>query len=710
MGGPLWSGSVTRGGIVSRKHARRNGRRRDALRRRQQGDVLTGTIHVSRPGVATVETAEGVFAVGRGGIREAMSGDEVQVSLSSRRGRERLAYVQGVARRATATFLGTFRRAEPLGVVVPLDARIRRDFFVLPTDDSAHALDVADGDVVAGRILEYPTRKSAGVVTIERRVGSPVELDMGIEAVVASYGLVVEFASAALEQAEKIAPNVAETLALDPGRRDLRQSCVITVDPSDARDFDDAIGARRRADGYELEVHIADVTNYVSWASPIDEEARRRTCSAYLVDRVIPMLPERLCDDVCSLKPQEDRLCMSVIVRLDCRGEVLGAEVLRTAVRSKARLDYAAADRLLAGEAAPDDLPCDSRWRRPVAESLAVLDELASLRRERRARRGSIDFVTREAKVILDAAGHPKGVSVRERTRATSLVEEAMLLANESVAKLISDAGLPCAYRVHERPSPEELEATIPVLRELGLVRGTQDRAVIAGDPRAIRAVLEAARGTTGEVLANSVLLRAQKRAVYLPHNDGHYALAAPAYCHFTSPIRRYPDIIVHRALKLLLAREEAGRPGGERVALGRVQRETERILPQLCRTCSERERAADAAAHASQRVKMAELYAARVGEDFSGVVVGVERYGLFVMIEESRAEGLLSTRSLGSERFIYDESLMALTGEESGACWRPGRRIAVRVASVDVMQGQIDFALAGDASASGTPRRGRLH
>lgn len=288
------------GGIVSRKHARRNGRRRDALRRRQQGDVLTGTIHVSRPGVATVETAEGVFAVGRGGIREAMSGDEVQVSLSSRRGRERLAYVQGVARRATATFLGTFRRAEPLGVVVPLDARIRRDFFVLPTDDSAHALDVADGDVVAGRILEYPTRKSAGVVTIERRVGSPVELDMGIEAVVASYGLVVEFASAALEQAEKIAPNVAETLALDPGCRDLRQSCVITVDPSDARDFDDAIGARRRADGYELEVHIADVTNYVSWASPIDEEARRRTCSAYLVDRVIPMLPERLCDDVCS--------------------------------------------------------------------------------------------------------------------------------------------------------------------------------------------------------------------------------------------------------------------------------------------------------------------------------------------------------------------------------------------------------------------------
>ena len=434
----------------------------------------------------------------------------------------------------------------------------------------------------------------------------------------------------------------------------------------------------------------------------IDEAAAARHLKAQFA--------ERLCDDVCSLKPQEDRLCMSVIVRLDCRGEVLGAEVLRTAVRSKARLDYAAADRLLAGEAAPDDLPCDSRWRRPVAESLAVLDELASLRRERRARRGSIDFVTREAKVILDAAGHPKGVSVRERTRATSLVEEAMLLANESVAKLISDAGLPCAYRVHERPSPEELEATIPVLRELGLVRGTQDRAVIAGDPRAIRAVLEAARGTTGEVLANSVLLRAQKRAVYLPHNDGHYALAAPAYCHFTSPIRRYPDIIVHRALKLLLARGEAGRPGGERVALGRVQRETERILPQLCRTCSERERAADAVAHASQRVKMAELYAARVGEDFSGVVVGVERYGLFVMIEESRAEGLLSTRSLGSERFIYDESLMALTGEESGACWRPGRRIAVRVASVDVMQGQIDFALAGDASASGTPRRGRLH
>jgi ribonuclease R len=294
--------------------------------------------------------------------------------------------------------------------------------------------------------------------------------------------------------------------------------------------------------------------------------------------------------------------------------------------------------------------------------------------------------------VTLDEKGRPTGVSVRRRTRATGLVEEAMLLANESVAKMLADREVPCAYRVHERPSPDDLRSTVLPLSELGLIKTTAQRdALVAGDPAAIRGVLESARGTSGEHLASALLLRAQRRAVYLPQNQGHYALGASAYCHFTSPIRRYPDILVHRALKALLA----GRLNDREQTLVAKQ------LPQLCSTCSHMERVADAASQASEDVKMAELYADKVGQSFSGIVVGCERYGLFVMLDDTCAEGLLPTRELGAEWFSYDEARMTLTGEESGQVWRLGRRVAVEVTGTDIARGRIDFALAGPHPAA---------
>jgi ribonuclease R len=643
--------------------------------------------------MATVETPEGTFRVARRGLREAMNGDEVTVSVFPARGGEKVALVQGVITRAQTTFLGRFELAGPLGAVVPLDARLGRDFFVVPEDTSPARLGVGEGDVVVARIAEYPTRNSAAVVTIKRRVGSSDELDLNVESVIASYGLATEFPPAALAQAEGIQAGVEEALKREPGRRDLRSLRCVTIDPTDARDFDDAVFATRLQDGgFELWVHIADVTHYVGWDSPIDNEAKRRTCSAYLVDRVLPMLPERLCNDVCSLRPHEDRLAMSVRMELDDQGRLISAEAMTSAIRSAARLDYDTVDALLAGRVDASALHEDQKDAQVLEEALRTLDCIRGLRERIREERGSIDFDTVEPKVTLDEEGHPTGVTVRTRTRATGLVEEAMLLANESVARMLADREVPCAYRVHERPSPEDLRTTVRPLMELGLIDGNAQReALIAGEPEAINAVLDAARGTSGELLASALLLRAQKRAIYLPTNQGHYALGAHAYCHFTSPIRRYPDELVHRALKALLA----GTLGGKE------QEQIAGQLPQLCATCSQMERAADAAARASQHIKMAELYADRVGEVFSGVVCGCERFGLFVMLDETCAEGLLPTRALGGEWLEYDEDRMTLTGEESGRVWGLGTHVRVMVTETDIPRGRIDFALADARDAA---------
>ncbi len=654
--------------------------------RKKQHDLLAGTVHVTRAGSASVETAEGTFLVARGGIHEAMDGDEVQVELVHRGGTEPQAVVRAVLQRATLTFLGSYAPAGPLGAVVPLDGRMGHDFFVLPDDDCAERLGVSDGDIVEARILAYPARGSAGVVTLDRRVGAAAELDLLIETIIASHGLVTQFSPATLEQAEALTLDVEGALAQQRARRDLRDHITLTIDPTDARDFDDAVEARRLDDGgYEVWVHIADVTYYLPWGSSMDLEARQRTCSTYLADRVLPMLPERLCNDLCSLRPNEDRLAMSVRLTLNKRGVVQDAKAMSSVIRSRARLDYETADLLLVGALTEQDLPCVPEDAEQVAEAIVLLDEVAALRRELRKRRGAIDFDTREAKVVLDEKGHPIDVQVRERTRATSLIEEAMLMANEAVAKMLADLDAPAAYRVHEHPSPEHLSATLPALQDLGLLeKGDADR-LVAGDPFVVQDILERSEGKPGEYLAGALLLRAQKRAVYQPNNVGHYALGAKAYCHFTSPIRRYPDVVVHRAIKAKLA----GKLGSLE------QRQIAADLPQLCRTCSEQERVADTAARESQKAKMAEFYADRIGELCSGTVVGCERFGLFVMLDDTCAEGLLPTRALGEEWFSFDEARMTLRGEESGRAFSLGQRIAVQVAGANPARGQIDFVLA---------------
>lgn len=685
----------------------KNGRRGPARSRRLPG--LTGTVRVY-DARAEVETAEGVYRLGSRSMREAMPGDRVYVSLHRGKGGARRAVVEHVIDRAVAAIVGVFEPAGPLGAVRPLDARIKQDFFVLPADDSPRRLGVEPGDIVSARIVDYPSRTESGVVTLERRIGDANEPSLGIECVMARYGLVDGYPQAAVDEAASLAVDVEGALA-DPLRRDIRDRFAITIDPVDARDFDDAISvARTVRGGWMLGVHIADVSYYVDWGSAIDLEARRRSTSVYLADRVLPMLPERLCNDLCSLRPDEDRLAFTVDIELDAQGRVRTYEPYPSVIRSRVRMDYGAADALLR-EGDPDGAALDAaaRGRAELAVEAARAngvdlraflrnaDALARARREIRRKRGSIDFDTPEVHVLLDEAGMPVDIVTRERTAATSLVEEAMLLANECVAEFLADRDLVSAYRVHEDPSPDSLASAAKTLTELGAVEGGLAAGIMLGDPRAINAAVEDAADTAFAPQVNALLLRAQQRAVYKSHNEGHYALGARVYCHFTSPIRRYPDLIAHRVLKVALAKHELGK----KEALARAPRLTgkgpqalEAICPQLCRQASDNERAADAAANASQKVKVAQLYAGRIGERDTGTVSWISDLGAFVRLDATGAEGLIRMNALGTEWWDFDDVRLTFTGDSTGTRVGLGCRVVVEVASVNVLRGHLDLKL----------------
>lgn len=677
--------------------------------RRGPARSLTGTVRVY-DARAEVETAEGVYRLGSRSMREAMPGDRVYVSLHRGKGGARRAVVEHVIDRAVAAIVGVFEPAGPLGAVRPLDTRIKQDFFVLPADDSPRRLGVEPGDIVSARIVDYPSRTESGVVTLERRIGDANEPSLGIECVMARYGLVDGYPQAAVDEAASLAVDVEGALA-DPLRRDIRDRFAITIDPVDARDFDDAISvARTVRGGWMLGVHIADVSHYVDWESAIDLEARRRSTSVYLADRVLPMLPERLCNDLCSLRPDEDRLAFTVDIELDAQGRVRTYEPYPSVIRSRVRMDYGAADALLR-EGEPDGAALDAaaRGRAELAVEAARAngvdlraflrnaDALARARREIRRKRGSIDFDTPEVHVLLDEAGMPVDIVTRERTAATSLVEEAMLLANECVAEFLADRDLVSAYRVHEDPSPDSLASAAKTLTELGAVEGGLAAGIMLGDPRAINAAVEDAADTAFAPQVNALLLRAQQRAVYKSHNEGHYALGARAYCHFTSPIRRYPDLIAHRVLKVALAKHELGK----KEALARAPRLTgkgpqalEAICPQLCRQASDNERAADAAANASQKVKVAQLYAGRIGERDTGTVSWISDLGAFVRLDATGAEGLIRMNALGTEWWDFDDVRLTLTGDSTGTKVGLGCRVVVEVASVNVLRGHLDLKL----------------
>ena len=573
--------------------------------------------------------------------------------------------------------------AEPFAVVVPADPRITHDIFTMRAD----APDVPDGAVVRVTMVTYPDRNSAATGVITEVLASDADV-AAVDLILARYHLEKPFSAAAKAEAGAARLDVEAVLAR--GYRDIRDRGMFTIDPEDAKDFDDAVSFSLDGEGRRhVGVHIADVSAYVPWDSALDAEAKQRATSVYAVDRVIPMLPEELSNGLCSLVPHEDRLCMTVDMILDGGARVTAVDIYPAVMRSAARLTYAQAQEVIDG--AGEDLAPQ------VRDAILGLHGVARQRVALAAARGALDFDRAEAKVQLDENDVPTGVALRRKTAATSLIEECMIMANVAVAEILVAKQQPAAFRVHEAPDADSLASLLPVFSRFAFFRLVDRELFCMGEPVTIRRTLELAGGTEASEVVSMAMLRAMKRAVYKPACEGHYGLALERYCHFTSLIRRYPDLIVHRALKAALGYAVLG-----------VSAQSA-ALPALCAHSSQMEAMAEECARETQELKLIEYLGRFVGETFDGVISGVTARGLYVRLENT-AEGMLSTDDLGREYFSLDVALQCLTGGSTGIEYHLGDAIRVVLAEADPRTRTLRFKRAsvhGDGS-SGTFSRAR--
>lgn len=658
-----------------------------------------GIMQLNPEGYGFVRTSEGEFFVPHTKLGGAFDGDLVEVAPlpanaskgrshegfgGGRYGHKPAARVVSVIERAHEVVVGRFEAAEPFGVVMPLDPHIPYDIFT----QLSEAPDVEDGAIVRVRIAQFPSRNSAATGHIEEVLEHVDGLDEGVDAVVARHKFETAFSDAALAEAR--GASIDEVWALSSGYRDLRERFVFTIDPDDARDFDDALSIEQVEDQgrllWRIGVHIADVSHYVEWGSALDLAARRRGTSVYLVDRVIPMIPEELSCGLCSLAPGEVRRSMTVDLYVNERAQLARYEIYPALICSNARLTYGEALEMLEGECEPaaseGGKHAQGQRETLIQPRLRQLSRLASLRHAQRERKGGIDFDQPEARVRLDEAGRPQGVELRRKNAATSLVEEMMIWANEVVAEHLSRAKFPCVYRVHEAPDLEGLAQLVPIFEEFPWFGKIDPVGFFTGSQHALQQAVSASRGRAEGELVSSLVLRSMKRAVYREKNCGHYGLASATYCHFTSPIRRYPDLMVHRMLKA----ELFGRPE-------RFDQMTTN-LGWICEHSSGMEREADDAQRESEDLKLAEYLQRFVGQSFSAIVSGVSQGGLYARLENT-AEGFIPVRTLGDDYFSFDAARYTLTGEETGARYRLGQRIAVVLFAVDPRVPQIDLRLA---------------
>ena len=646
--------------------------RRGGLAPTARLDLITGTVIGHRDGFGFLQPEQGgddIFLSPRQ-MRELLHGDRAVVRISGvdRRGRSEGSVVD-VLERANTHFVGRYIVEHGVGMVVPDNKRIAQDLLI-PSDGKG---DAKHGQVVLAEIVQQPSKRSAPIGRITEVVGDHLAPGMEIEVAIRSHGIPHEWPAAVRKEAKVFGAEIPAS-SLE-GRKDLRDLPLVTIDGADARDFDDAVFSEPVEDadgGWRLWVAIADVASYVTPGSALNEEAAKRGTSVYFPQQVIPMLPEELSNGLCSLNPKVDRLCMVCEMRISKSGKVLGAKFHNAVMRSKARLTYDAVAAVLEGTR-PESVGMDLE----IVPHLRHLSELYSALAKARRRRGAIDFESDEVRIVFSDDRKIDRVEPVIRNRAHKMIEECMIAANVQAARFLRKQKLPLLYRVHEPPKEEKIEELRQLLAERGLSLGGGDEPQ-AGDYAELLTKLE---GRPDSQLVQAVLLRSLKQAVYAPDNAGHFGLALGEYAHFTSPIRRYPDLLVHRAIKHALS-------GGQADTFPYQRREME----QFGHHCSMTERRADEATR--DAVDWLKCYYLRdkIGEEFDATVTGVHNFGLFVELDQVRANGLIHVTQLDNDYYHHDPAKHALVGERSGSIHRLADKMRVKLLRVDLDERKIDF------------------
>ncbi|HEY2798128.1 MAG TPA: ribonuclease R [Thermoanaerobaculia bacterium] len=659
----------------------------------EYSNMVAGRLTVRPEGFGFILAQEGEdLFVPRSGMHGAMDGDTVlareersRAAGGGTRGRRREAErrsgaVVKVLDRVRERVVGRFEIHDGRAVVVPYDPKL--DAVIRIAEGGAGG--AREEEIVEVRLTAFPDSRRVAHGVVEERLGFLGDPGVDIEIVLRSHRLPPRFPEPVVLEAERFPERI---LPADlAGRRDFREHAIVTIDGETAKDFDDAVEVERTPGGYRLGVHIADVSHYVAEGSLLDEEARSRGTSVYFPGRVLPMLPERLSNGLCSLNPRVDRLVLSAILELDATGRVTGSEFVKGVIRSAHRMTYTEVARLVETPPTRED---QARFG-PFLERFRLMAEAAALLRRRREARGSIDFDLPDADIVLDDAGLVVGIVPESRNVAHRLIEEFMLAANEAVAKKLVFAKQPAIYRVHDRPDPDRLVDLREVLESFGYeLKGDLEEV----PPAAFQKLLAAIEGKPEERLLHDLLLRAQRKAVYAEECRGHYALAAPYYCHFTSPIRRYPDLIVHRQLSRLLAE---GRP-----VTAKDFEHVQNGMREISAFSSDRERRAEQAERESLLWKKIVFMRDKVDRDFQAYVTGVTSFGVFVMLVDYFVEGLVPIASLGNDFFVYEEKQHRLRGRSSGEAFRLGDSLRVRLVAIDEVRRRLDFRLAGQTAAT---------
>jgi len=642
--------------------------------RKLSEDLAIGAIEFTRRGnMAFVATEDGKeMAVPLEYTNGAIHGDKVLVEIVGKWKNLPMGRVAKVLKRGTDKIVGVFQLKRTHGYVVPDDSKIVYDFFV-PIEFIRGA---KPGQKVIAKITKWPShgnRPEAEIISVLGDIDDP---KVDIPSVIAKHGLREDFPPEVLKEAERLPDKIDERDLKD--RKDFRDQIVFTIDGEDAKDFDDAVSIKKFSKNkYLLSVHIADVSHYVREESEIDKEAYSRGTSVYLLDKVIPMLPFKLSDHLCSLVEGEDRLTFTVQMLIDRQGNTLDYTVTPSVIRSKRRLTYTLVNEYLSGDEKARKL-----LGKKICHSLDQMLELSKILRENRRRRGAIlDIEGGEVEIITDQRGRVVDIVPRKRGEAEILIEEFMIRANETVAEIFHNSGLPFVYRVHEQPDPEFLVQLREYVEALGL-KMKFPKMIHSG---ILQKILEVVKDHPLKSSVEKLLIRSMKRAIYSALNVGHFGLASFAYTHFTSPIRRYPDLIVHRLLKIYL--EQGGRFTPKQIE------SYSQILPKVAEHCSKRERIADEAEWDLIALKKVEYISRYIGKTFDVVVTNVTRFGLFVEIPDKLISGLIHISTL-DDYYIYDERKNILIGEKTGRIFRIGDLVKAKVINANKISGEIDFEL----------------